>query len=564
MSSKHTKSGKASLAPLSKKLGQSDHELRTAFKALSSPSDVADLLEIPLKTLQFYLHKKQNYQIFLIPKASGDFRGISAPVTPLKIIQRKLAQVLTAVYGSRSVVHGFAKGRSIRSNAARHLGAEWILNFDLQDFFPSVHFGRVLGLFGGKPYNLDQTVALTLARICCHAGSLPIGAPTSPIVANLVCAKMDSEFKTLAWSCGCVYTRYADDISISTKAIALDSRIAGKDLAHRQWQLGREVVDIVERNDFKINPAKTRVRGRQSSLEVTGIRINSRLNVKKELYRQVRAMLHAWEKFGESRSQETYLAKYRQKQGVHATPAFRDVVRGKIEFIGFVRGRDDRIYVTLLQRLQKLAGLHAKPIIIGPSTHESVIRQGIWLLRDHIDHHQGTAFAMNGNRLITAAHNTDHQLWACRPGYDDSVEYEVEVLQRDDELDIAEISIPRFLPVQFAFASSSEYSLKMPVCVLGFPNYHEKDSVAFRFGRIVQERTYKVGSYSNPVAVQHYVVDADIVKGNSGGPVLDNGNRVIGIAVKGLDVPGAVHDDDQLSSFVPFSCLSLPPEIPST
>jgi RNA-directed DNA polymerase len=552
------------LAPLSNKLGKSNDELRLAFKGLSSPSDLSNLLEVPHKTLQFYLHKKQNYQTFSILKASGKFREICAPVTPLKIIQRKLAQVLTAVYGSRSVVHGFTKGRSIRSNAGRHLGAEWILNFDIQDFFPSIHFGRILGLFAGKPYKLDQTVALTLARICCHAGSLPIGAPTSPIVANLICAKMDSELKALAWSCDCVYTRYADDISISTKAIALDSRIAVKDVSKRQWQIGREALDIVEQNGFKVNPAKTRVRGRQSSLEVTGIRINSGLNVKKSLHRQVRSMLHAWEKYGEEKAQERHRAEYKRKQRAKGEPTFRDVLRGKIEFIGFVRGRDDRIYVTLLQRMQKLAGVHAKPIIIGPSTHESIIRQGIWLLQDHVDDHQGTAFAIQGNRLFTAAHNADHQLHASRPGYDDGAEFEVKVLQRNDELDIAELEIPRFLPVQFAFASSEVTSLKMQVCVVGFPKFYDDDSVAFRFGRIVQERTYKTGSYKDPVPVKHYIVDADIVKGNSGGPVLDESNRVIGIAVKGLDVPGAVHEDDQLSSFVPVNSSSLPPITTST
>ncbi len=105
---------------------------------------------------------------------------------------------------------------------------------------------------------------------------LPIGAPTSPIVANLICAKMDSEFKALAWSCGCTYTRYADDISISTKTLILDKKIAEKNLTTRKWEIGAAVQEIVEKNSFKINPTKTRVRGRQSGLEITGVRINSK------------------------------------------------------------------------------------------------------------------------------------------------------------------------------------------------------------------------------------------------------------------------------------------------
>ena len=530
-------------------------DLRAAFLALSSPREVAELLEVPYPTLTFYLHKKKdNYKSFELQRASGRPRVISSPISSLKIIQRKLAQVLYAVYGSRSVVHGFAKGRSIRSNAARHLGAEWVLNFDLKDFFPSIHFGRVLGLFAGKPYNLSAEVSKTLARICCHEGSLPIGAPTSPIVANLICAKMDSEFKALAWSCGCTYTRYADDISISTKTLILDKRIAEKNLSTRKWETGAAVQEIVEKNSFKINPAKTRVRGRQSSLEITGVRINSGLNVSHRLYRQVRSMLHAWEKFGEDAAQTEHRTRFSKKQRRKSEPSYRDILRGKIEFIGFIRQRDDRVYVNLLQRLQTLSQAHAKPIVIGPSTHESVIRQAIWLLFDKSEDVQGTAFAVRGNRLLTAAHNTNQFMWASRPSFSDQ-KFLVDIVHRNDELDIAEIKIPSFLPVQFSLASPSQINLQSPVCVVGFPKYHEKDSVAFRFGKIVQERWYlsfKEANKKEKVFVKHYIVDSDIVKGNSGGPVLDGKNRVIGVAVKGLDAPGSLGENDELSSFVPI------------
>jgi len=552
------------VAPPSLKLGGTNEDFRAAFLSLSSAREVADLLEVPYKKLCFYLYKKQNYKKFEIMRASGKPRIISAPETPLKIIQRKLAQILNAVYGSRSVVHGFARGRSIRSNAGRHLGAEWVLNFDLQDFFPTIHFGRVAGLFAGKPYNLPDEVAKTLARICCFEGSLPIGAPTSPIVANLICGKMDSELKALAWSCGCIYTRYADDISISTKAPSLDMRIAGKNPSTRQWEIGAEVQGLIEKNSFKINPSKTRVRGRQSSMEITGVRINAGLNVSHKFYRRVKAMLHPFEKYGEEAAQLEHRSLYAKKQRGNGEPPFRDILRGKIEFLGFIRGRDDRIYVGLLQRMQELTQAHAKPILIGASTHESVIRQGIWLLYDKSEETQGTAFAVQGNRLLTAAHNTDQIMWASRPSYGNQ-KHLVEIVRRNDELDIAEIKIPSFLPVQFCLSSPSEINLQNPVCVVGFPNFHLKDSVAFRFGKIVQERWYislKDDDSSQQVLVKHYIVDADIVKGNSGGPILDAHNRVIGIAVKGLDAPGSLGEDDQLSSFVPIDSSTLPPEPP--
>jgi RNA-directed DNA polymerase len=307
-------------------------------------------------------------------------------------------------------------------------------------------------------------------------------------------------------------------------------------------------------NAFAVQPFKTRVRGRHSSMEVTGIRINSGPNVSPFLYRQVRAMLHAIERFGHAAANEEHLKKYAQKQRKGAPPDLKAIVRGKIEFIGFVKGRDDRIYVGLLQRFQRIFHENAKPILIGSSTHESVIRQGIWLLKDKTEEHQGTAFAIQGGRLLTAAHNLDNIMFASRPGYDNET-YLVEKIATNEELDLAEIKIRSFLPVQFSLDSTSPIELGKRICVVGFPKFHDKDSVGFRFGNVVQERYYfavKQGTAADFTTEKHFVVDADIVKGNSGGPILDEHNRVIGVAVRGLDIPGKYYDDDQLSSFVPL------------
>jgi RNA-directed DNA polymerase len=148
---------------------------------------------------------------FRLRKRTGGYRVISRPNGPLIIIQRKLNQVLRAAYSARSPVHGFVRHKSIVTNARRHLQKRLVLNFDLENFFPSIHFGRVKGLFQGKGYMLPEQVATTLAQICCDKGVLPIGAPTSPVLSNMVCAQMDSRLKRLAMGSGCTYTRYADD-----------------------------------------------------------------------------------------------------------------------------------------------------------------------------------------------------------------------------------------------------------------------------------------------------------------------------------------------------------------
>ena len=114
--------------------------LRKDFYALGTPRDVAKLLDVRYDRLIYHLHKtdpKLRYATFKIPKRSGGSREISAPVTPLKIIQRKLNQVLQAVYPARPQVHGFVNGKSILTNAKSHSSKRLVLKVDLQDFFPN-------------------------------------------------------------------------------------------------------------------------------------------------------------------------------------------------------------------------------------------------------------------------------------------------------------------------------------------------------------------------------------------------------------------------------------------
>jgi RNA-directed DNA polymerase len=528
-------------------LNKNDSTLRAEFLALQSPEDLAALLEIPYAKLCFYVYKKNVYKTFLIGKPSGSKRIITAPDCNIKIIQKNLSQVLYAVYGSRSSVHGFAKNRSVRSNARRHLGAKWLLNFDLQDFFPSIHFGRVKGLFSAKPYGLPEEVAALIARICCYQTKLPQGAPTSPVIANMICARMDSQFKSLAFTHGCIYTRYADDITFSTRANGFPETLVKINSQNSRAELGELILKLLKENNFLAHPNKTRLRGPSSCQEVTGIRINSGLNVRKKLLREIRAMLHSWETTDEIAAQNFFWNKLDRKSKSNEFPPFRAVLKGKIDFLGFVRGRDSAIHVRYLQRLQTLAPeLSVRPIMVQPATHESVIRQAIWLLTDKGDWHQGTAFAIQGNFLLTAAHNLDHFMWASRPNFENE-KYIVEEVWRDADRDLALGRIKGQLPVQLQISPPQKLDLTSAICVVGFPKYYAFDTVAFRFGRIVQQRSY-VGIED---IVEHYIVDADIVKGNSGGPVLDSKNRVVGVAVKGLDIPGKLGDGDQLSSFVP-------------
>jgi RNA-directed DNA polymerase len=348
-------------------LSSSGEELREQFFALRSPRDIARLLEVDYSVLVYHLYKvrsSKKYTVFPVRKKSGGYRQISAPVTALKIIQQKLNQVLLNVYQPKPSVHSYVLGRSIVTNAERHCEKRYVFNIDLKDFFPSINYGRVRGMFMAIPYECDEAVATVLAQICCFNNQLPQGAPSSPIVSNMICAKMDTQLQRLARRHRSFYTRYADDITFSTNLRNFPFALAGVNAAG-QVEVGPELLQVIQDNGFEVNPDKVRLRTRNRRQEVTGLTTNSFPNVRRRYVRQIRAMLHARRKYGLQAAQEEFLTLYDQKHRSpdKAPPLFKQVVKGRIEFLGMVRGEDDVIYRRFLKQLRDLAPeLVEKPI----------------------------------------------------------------------------------------------------------------------------------------------------------------------------------------------------------
>lgn len=365
---------------MSTDLQRPEEELKERFFNLKTRQDIADLLEISDYQLRYHLYisPKKAYTTFTIPKKSGESRIIHTPVTPLKIIQKKLNQVLRCVYQPKPSTHGFAVGRSIITNASQHLRQRYILNIDIKDFFPSINFGRVRGLYMALPYRCTEEVATVLAQICCYENQLPQGAPTSPIVSNMICAQLDSQLQKLSKKYHCIYTRYADDITFSTSKPKFPPQLSYFSDKLEKLVIGDELEQIIKKNGFSINESKTRLKTRYKRQEVTGITVNEKLNVKRKAIRQIRAMLHAWEKYGLEEAQSEFLKRFDKKQYFHKhQPSFKYIVRGKIEFIGRVRGRDDHIYLNFLRWLKKLA-----PEMVDESKFE--VNNPSLLTEDHL------------------------------------------------------------------------------------------------------------------------------------------------------------------------------------
>jgi retron-type reverse transcriptase len=255
------------------------------------------------------------YIEFEIPKAKGGTRRIAAPRTPLRKVQRKILDEILAKVPVHDACHGFVENRSTVTNAAPHVGAAIVIKMDIKDFFPTVHYRRVRGLFQYLGYN--EQVAATLAGLTTYRpklasghvvwpGVLPQGAPTSPAIANLTCRRLDHRLTRLAAKCGAVYTRYADDLTFSFKTEP-DVRI-GRFL---WWVDG-----ICQQEGFTERADKRRILRAKHQQRVTGLVVNAKVNIPRAERRRFRAILHNCAKSGiESQAREhadfkSYLAGY--------------------------------------------------------------------------------------------------------------------------------------------------------------------------------------------------------------------------------------------------------------
>lgn len=277
------------------------------------------------------------YEYHWVPRAGRVPRLLESPTPILKRVQRELVHRLLSTIPVHPAAHGFVAGRSVLTHARRHLGAERVLTVDLQDFFASVSRRRVAGILQSAGY--PEQVAHTLTGLCCTqtpnhvlrrmppGGSadarqalqgrlrmphLPQGAPTSPLLANLVCFSLDRRLAGLGRAVQATYTRYADDLTFSGGA---EFRLASADAVLRG--IRRVVTD----ESFVVNPAKTRVQSRSERQIVTGVVVNERPNVTRRQYDQLRAVLH------EARTRGPAAA---NREG---HPDFRAHLTGRVEWV---------------------------------------------------------------------------------------------------------------------------------------------------------------------------------------------------------------------------------------
>ena len=274
-----------------------------------TPEQIASAMGISVGQLRFLAFSRDtstisHYIRFKIPKKTGGERLISAPMPRLKKAQHWILVNILEKLELHDAAHGFRRDRSIVSNAQPHVGADVIINFDLKDFFPSISYKRVKGLF--QSFGYSEAAATIFGLLCTQAQveeveldgktyyvattdrHLPQGSPASPAITNLLCRRLDRRLTGMAENLGFVYTRYADDLTFSA---------SGESLCNI-CNILRRTESIVAHEGFAINEQKTRILRKSRQQEVTGVVVNERPNISKKELKRFRATLYQIEKDG--------------------------------------------------------------------------------------------------------------------------------------------------------------------------------------------------------------------------------------------------------------------------
>lgn len=235
------------------------------------------LMEINKSTLGRILYRTESfYYEFEIPKRSGGVRQICAPYPILLYAQRWIYENILLKGKVHSVAKGFVPGQSIVDNAKEHVGNQAILKMDIKDFFPSITRQQVYYIF--KWFGYTRKIAWNLASICCLNDVLPQGAPTSPILSNIISKRLDRRLVGLASHFNLKYTRYADDLTFSGENIPI--------------KFINYVIDIVSDQGFNINEEKTRLISGNKQKIVTGISISEKITIPRAKKREIRKSIY--------------------------------------------------------------------------------------------------------------------------------------------------------------------------------------------------------------------------------------------------------------------------------
>lgn len=296
------------------------------------------------------LDDKSQYTTFFIPKKNGGRRQIWAPKRDLQFLQHCISILLKKYFTPNENAYGFIQGKSIAQNAAVHTNHDIVYNIDLKDFFHSIHQNLIIKSLTRGPFRFAPSVARFISQyttVFCETDNkrrLPQGAPSSPLITNIVASQLDLRLSKLCEKFSITYSRYVDDMTFSFDKSLL------KRWKNNGFRKGlRDIItEIIEDEGLKINKRKTRISFKGQQQEVTGLVVNNKVNVQRTFIKKLRTILHNWDLDG------YVIASY--KLNSHnidlgrSTPKFKlieDVIAGKLSYLQMVKGKEDSTYIRL-------------------------------------------------------------------------------------------------------------------------------------------------------------------------------------------------------------------------
>jgi len=526
---------------------RSDEEIRDLFFKLKSRQDVANILEIKDKSLRYFLYVKRpenQYKRIVLKKRDGSDRIIYSPSEELKQIQRKLAYIFNLLYERKACVYGFVKNTNIVNNAQNHINKKLILNIDLKDFFTQIHFGRVRGMLMKPPYGIAEEAATTISQIVCLNGALPQGAPTSPIITNMICKPFDNDLIKFSKKNSINYSRYADDITFSTYKYEFTKNIIDGEITC--LKIGKELDKILSKNSFIVNENKVFLNSTKSRQEVTGLVVNKFPNVKRQYVKNLRAILCNCKNVGIYASAQRYIKKglcknantidkcNDEKFKEQIISWFKCVLKGKINFIKQVKGEDNPTYLNFAVQLNELFDEKIFDTSLFDSLMDRITKNVLVL--EHLSDDawfQGSGFILKGYGLFTNYHVTEsrdfYKVFTFNE-YPDNYKYfiskDLNELNSDKDIDYALYDIKYSDDTCFELGDSRKLELGDSVTIIGYPNFQKGNSPMIQRCDITSKKEF--------MGAPLYTVSGRIVHGSSGGVVLNDNGQVVGIIKAGI------------------------------
>ena len=508
-----------------------------------------------LKKLIYCASKGYLYVCFEVYKKNGSARVICAPIKELKRIQRRIYEYLKTLYCAKDCSYGFEIGKNNILNAEKHKKHRYLLNIDLKDMFSQITVNRIKGMLVNGPYNLDEDVAKAISMITCCKGILPQGAPTSPILSNMILKMLDTKLIQYSMRYKLYYTRYADDLTFSSNQDIAKIVFANYP---KSLDLSDELQEIFNNSRFIVNSKKTKYYAYYRRQEVTGIIVNKKLNIAKEKRKELRLLLYLCKKFGVISTAKRYFEKNKIRVyyscDKEIEKKFSKIMYGKINYFVNVKGNLDSIGIKFREQYNEIFNAKLKFNLESLKTERNIILNSIVIIES--DDIIGTGFLLKGIGIITAFHvlYTGKEILRnniCVLYKDKKINlFEKDIISKNPSFDYAVINNNDIDSDIVGLGYKIGYGLGDKIIYAGYPDYCKGDDI-YMANAIVTSLNKKtiVGNVT--------LIDNDIFQGMSGGPVLNNSMEVIGYILIGIEMREFYNNNSNrhISGFRSIKCI---------